>query len=166
VALCGAVGLYRSVYCDVTGRSGFFSKETGGGTMTNIFDRLKAMPVNVMWRHLQSIAVAVGVIWASIWWLGGDFVRAQADEALVEMLTKQGMAPEDFKAMKRKIDDVGRDLDKVSANTSNANRALQDVTRDLDRLQQQMQALSNQSDRNYDLLKTILPMMKTEVTPQ
>lgn len=134
--------------------------------MTTLFNKLKTMPLDVVWQHAKSIAVAIGLIWGSLWWLGGDYVRAQADEALVKMLTKQGMAPEDFKSMKRNIDDMGRDLDKVVADTAATSRTIATVGKDVDRVQQQLDALNKQSDRTYDLLKTLIPMMRTEaLTP-
>lgn len=130
--------------------------------MTKLFDSMTATPVVVVWRHAKSIATGVAIVWGSIWWVGGDYVKAQAEDRLVEMLADQGMAPDDIKLMKQKIDDVSRDLEKVGTDTANTSRTIAAVSRDVDKLQEQLEAINKQSDRTYDLLKTLLPLMKSE----
>jgi hypothetical protein len=122
--------------------------------MTPFLEQLKNIPLTVAWRHAKSILVSFGLVWGSLWYIGGDYATVKADEALTEMLARQGMSPEDFKLMQKQLKEMDIDLAAIRSVTSHANEAI-------DNIQSQLQRVDAKSGQTYELLVKLLEVLRS-----
>lgn len=121
-------------------------------TAPDIFGRVKHMTIGEGLRLLAIIAAT----WASFWAFGGDYITARADEALVEALRRKGMAPESIRSMQDQLRSLGVDVDALRASSTHTNE-------ELDLVQKRLEAMDANQRQTYDLLKTLIPLMKADL---
>lgn len=115
-------------------------------------ERLRGVTIGEAFR----VVAAVLAVWGSIWAFGGAWVTARADEALVEALRRKGMSPEAIVAMRRQLSDLGIDVQALRTSAAHTNE-------EIDAMQKRLEAMDAKSTQTYDLLKTLIPLMKAEL---
>lgn len=133
-------------------------------TKDDIVTAVGKMPVETVWRHMKSIAAAVTLMWVTLWWIGGDVMRAKAEDALLQALGRLGMAPKDFTQMKSNLDQMRGDVVELKKTTESLEGTVQDASRHLDSIQTQLDGMKLETERTNRLLGTLIPMLKTEAT--
>jgi len=133
-------------------------------TKDDIVTAVSKMPVETVWRHMKSIAAAVTLMWVTLWWIGGDVMRAKAEDALLQALGRLGMAPKDFTQMKSNLDQMRGDVVELKKTTESLEGTVQDASRHLDSIQTQLDGMKLETERTNRLLGTLIPMLKTEAT--
>ena len=133
-------------------------------TKDDIVTAVSKMPVETVWRHMKSIAAAVTLMWVTLWWIGGDVMRAKAEDALLQALGRHGMAPKDFTQMKSNLDQMRGDVVELKKTTESLEGTVQDASRHLDSIQTQLDGMKLETERTNRLLGTLIPMLKTEAT--
>lgn len=101
-----------------------------------------------LWRHILSVC---GVL-TTLWLFSGPLVKAYAADAFVEMLKEQGMAPEDFAAIKSKTNEIASDNEKIKGDLNSVKQQNQAISAKQDTLQSQSTRIERQLDQILDVL--------------
>lgn len=107
-------------------------------------------------REIYKACLIIGAMWGSILTFGGGFITSRADEILVQALKRQGMGPADIKTMQDRLIALGLDVDRLRVTTG-------EVQKNLDEMNSQIKVMDANQRQTYDLLKTLIPLMKAEI---
>lgn len=106
--------------------------------------------------ELFKACAILGSMWLSILTVGGGFITSRADEILVQALKRQGMGPADIKTMQDRLIALGLDVDRLRVTAG-------EVQKNLDEMNAQIKVMDANQRQTYDLLKTLIPLMKAEI---
>lgn len=134
-------------------------------TKEDIVTAIGKMPVAILWRHIKSIVAAIALMWGTLWWFGADAIQAKADDALLSALGRQGMAPKDFIDMKATIGGMKGDVSELKEATKHLDDAAEDLNNQLGVIKSQLDGVAKETERTNQLLRALIPVMKTETQP-
>lgn len=115
--------------------------------MATIKERLNSVTLGMMVRMFTGIGGTLVLLWG----FSGDFIKAQAGEAFVEMLKEQGMDPEDFAAIKRKAGEIDTKTDELAQD-------LDSVKQSIGKISNEIQSQNAQSNRVESLVNQLLQL--------
>lgn len=107
-------------------------------------------------REIWKACLIIGAMWGSMLTFGGGFITSRADEILLHALKRQGMAPADIKTMQDRLISLGLDVDRLRVTAG-------EVQKNLNTINTQIEVMNANQRQTYDLLKTLIPLMKAEL---
>lgn len=105
-------------------------------------------------RHttLAQIVRQIAVILATImpiWLFAGSWIQAQADDAFINMLQRQGISPKNLSDVTKKVDEIDKKTDKIGEKQI-------DISKDVDQLKDRTEALKDSVDDTKGLILKLL----------
>ena len=128
--------------------------------------KVRKIEVGTLWdwgkitlRHLTT----VGAVLATLWVFAEEPVKGYAGEAIIELLKKEGLNPEDLAKVKDQAAQMAKDIDQVSKDSANIKNQLNDLQTSNDKLHQQVENTNRSIEKVEDLVGKLLTIQLQRV---